>query len=71
MWKRIKKFFKDSETIALARLQMIAGMVAAILTYVDPQVVSPILPGAWVPLFIVAHGFAIEYLRRRRAADLE
>ncbi|RWM90026.1 MAG: hypothetical protein EOR84_22720 [Mesorhizobium sp.] len=71
MWKRIKKFFKDSETIALARLQMIVGLVAAVLTYVDPQMVAPILPAEWVPWLIVAHGYAIEYLRRRRAGDLE
>ncbi|RVB74643.1 MULTISPECIES: hypothetical protein [unclassified Mesorhizobium] len=43
-------FFKDSDTIAPARLQMIVGLVAAILSYVDPQVAAPVLPSARVPV---------------------
>ncbi|WP_353640753.1 hypothetical protein [Mesorhizobium sp. WSM2239] len=70
MWKRIKKFFKDSETIFFARLQVFIGVVAVIITYVQPEVLAPILPGGWAPYAVVAHGFALEYLRRRRAEDL-
>jgi hypothetical protein len=41
-------FLNDGETIALPRLQMIVGLVAADLTDVDPQVVAPMLPSARV-----------------------
>ncbi|MDW6020226.1 hypothetical protein SAZ10_00455 [Mesorhizobium sp. BAC0120] len=70
MWQRIKAFFSDSETIFFARLQAAAGIAAAVMTYVDPQVLAPVIPTAWFPLFLVANGIAMEYLRRRRATDL-
>ncbi|RWP49220.1 hypothetical protein [Mesorhizobium sp.] len=54
-------FFKDSETIALTRLQMIVGLVAAILIYVDPQVERE-GSGRSSCSF---HGLAIESPRRR------
>lgn len=70
MWSRIKAFFADSETIFWARLQAAIGVVAGIVTYVEPQVLAPIIPGEWFPAFLVANGIATEYLRRRRADDL-
>lgn len=70
MWTRIKAFFADSETIFWARLQAALGTVALALTYVDPAVLEPIIPGKWFPLFLVANGIATEFLRRRRATDL-
>jgi hypothetical protein len=70
MWTRIKAFFSGSETIAWARLQMFVGAAAEIVTYIDPQVLSPIIPHEWFPAFLVANGLATEFLRRRRATDL-
>lgn len=66
----LKKFFKDSETILLARLQVLVGAVAAALTFVKPEVLAPVLPTGFEPWLVVAHGIALEYLRRRRATDL-
>lgn len=70
MWTRIKAFFSDSETIFWARLQAFIGVVAGIVTYVDPAVLQPIIPGDWFPVFLVINGVLTEFLRRRRAEDL-
>ncbi|RWK79646.1 MAG: hypothetical protein EOR51_12115 [Mesorhizobium sp.] len=70
MWTRIKSYFSDSETIFWARLQAAIGVVAAVVTYVDPQVLSPIIPSEWFPWFLVINGLLTEFLRRRRAEDL-
>lgn len=70
MWTRIKAFFSDSETIFWARLQVFLGAAATALTYVPPEVLSPVIPDKWFPLFLVFNGLATEYLRRRRATDL-
>lgn len=70
MWERIKAFFLDSETIFWARLQVFLGVVATIVTYVDPSVLAPIMPAEWAPLLLVAHGIALEYLRRRRDEEM-
>ena len=67
MWSRIKTFFKHSETIFWARLQMVIGAVAAIIVYFDPGLLAPVLPAGWLPWVVVANGIATEYLRRRRA----
>lgn len=66
MWSKIKAFFADSETIFWARLQAVIGIVAGIVTYVDPQVLAPIIPGEWFPYFLVINGVLTEFLRRRR-----
>lgn len=71
MWTRIKRFFKGSETIAWARLQLLLGAIAAALTYVDPAVLRPILPPEWLPWLLVLNGLATEYLRRRRDGTLK
>jgi hypothetical protein len=70
LWQRIKRFFKDSETIAWARLQAALGIVAGIVTYVDPAVLQPIIPPDWFPLLLVVNGVFTEYLRRRRESGL-
>lgn len=70
MWSKIKAFFADSETIFWARLQAAIGVVASIVTYVDPQVLAPVIPGEWFPYFLVVNGVLTEFLRRRRADDL-
>lgn len=67
MWTRIKNFFAGSETIFWARLQAFIGVVAGIVTYVDPQVLAPVIPSEWFPAFLVVNGILTEFLRRRRA----
>lgn len=69
MWEKIKTFFKDSETIAWARIQAVLGFLALVLTYVEPTLVAPVL-GDYAPWFLFLNGLATEYLRRRRADDL-
>lgn len=70
MWQRIKRFFRDSETLAFARFQTLIGALAGIVTYVDPSILAPVIPTDWFPWFLVINGIATEYLRRRRADDL-
>jgi uncharacterized membrane protein HdeD (DUF308 family) len=66
MWNRIKAFFSDSETIFWARLQAFIGVVAGLVTYVEPTALAPIIPSEWFPAFLVVNGIATEFLRRRR-----
>lgn len=70
MWTRIKRWFRDSETIFWARLQVVLGAFAAVVTYVDPAILAGVLPGGWLPWVVLCNGVATEYLRRRRATDL-
>lgn len=70
MWYRIRVFFSDSETIFWARLQTALGVIATVMTYVDPTMLAPVIPSEWFAYFLVANGVATEYLRRRRADDL-
>ena len=70
LWQRVKRFFADSETIAWARIQAALGIVAGIVTYVDPAVLQPIVPPDWFPVLLVANGVLTEYLRRRRENGL-
>lgn len=67
MWSRIKAFFRDSETIFWARLQFVLGAAAAAVTYIDPQMIAPVLSPQVLPWFLLANGIATEYLRRRRS----
>ena len=70
LWQRVKRFFADSETIAWARIQAALGILAGIVTYVDPVVLQPIIPPDWFPVLLVANGLLTEYLRRRRENGL-
>lgn len=70
MWQRIKRFFKDSETIFWARLQTVVGIIAVSVTYVDPSMLQPIVPASYFPYLLVANGILTEYLRRRREGGL-
>ena len=75
IWNKIKKFFKDSETIFLARVQTLVGALGTIALWVynDPTV-SEAIKGAlqpkYVVFYIVGLGLLTEYARRRRATDL-
>lgn len=74
-WQKIKSWFKHSETIALARLQVILGVLGVFVFNVlqDPNVVAAIqgvLKPQYVPYFIIGIGVLTEVLRRRGATDL-
>jgi len=69
MWQRVKDFFKDSETVAWARLQMFLGALLEVITTVDPYLFAPVF-GDCFPWFLIANGLITEYLRWRRADDL-
>ena len=75
MWAKIKKFFKDSETIFWARFQVLMGaVVAGLLSLVnDPNVgdaIKSVLKPEYVPYYVIAFGVITEIARRRRATDL-
>ena len=76
-WERIKKFFKDSEVIFLARLSTLGGAVLGGLYGVDWEKILNLdfsngvnqglllEAGKWIVI-----GVIVEYARRRRATDL-
>ena len=70
MWARIKKFFKSSETIALARLQVFLGVTLEIVASMEPWLFADAF-GKWFPLFLIGQGLVTEYLRRRRDESLK
>lgn len=70
MWAKIKAWFKHSETIAWARLQMAAGALLSVVAATDPSLFNQYIPDRWLPLYVVGSGFLTEYLRRRGAKDL-
>lgn len=67
MWTAIRRFFKDSETIFWARLQVLVAFIVGIVTFVDPSLVAAVIPVEWVPAWLLISGIATEWLRRRRS----
>jgi hypothetical protein len=67
MWERIKAWFKDSETIFWARLQMFVGAVWTVLVSID---LAPLLDPKWLTVWLVVSGVVTELARRSRAEDL-
>lgn len=66
MWVKLRQWFKDSEIIFWARLQILLGAVVEIITAVDPLLLQPIL-GDYFPYFLIVNGLLTEILRRRRS----
>ena len=66
-----RKWIKDSETIAWARLQVLVGLVLGVLTALDPNLIGAVLPEKWVPFWFLFSGIVTEVARRNRAKDLE
>lgn len=64
--EKIKAFFKHSETIFLARLQYVAGIILFVVTTVDPQLVATYIPTKYVPLWLIVVGLVTEWARRRK-----
>jgi hypothetical protein len=75
MWDKIKAWFKRSETIFWARLQMLIGATtAAVLALANDPTVSDaikhVLKPEYIPYYVIGYGVLTELLRRRRATDL-
>ncbi|RUV41076.1 MAG: hypothetical protein EOQ55_00740 [Mesorhizobium sp.] len=70
MWGKIRAWFKDSETIVWARVQMLGGAVLTVLSTTDPSLFNQYIPDRWLPLYIVGSGILTEVLRRARAKDM-
>lgn len=69
-WSKIKAWFKNSETIAWARLQMLLGAIMTTISVTDPALFNQYVPEKWLPIYIVVSGVLTELLRRARAKDL-
>lgn len=70
MWTAIKKFFKDSETIFLARMNVLVGLVITSFSLVDPALVQPLLTPRGFAIYLLINGVVMEYARKRRADDM-
>lgn len=75
MLQKIKSFFLHSETILLARLQVLLGVLGVIVFNVlqDPNVslaIQSVVKPQYVPYAVIAIGVLTEVLRRRGATDL-
>jgi hypothetical protein len=70
MWSKIKSWFGNSVTILWARIQVLAGLLAAFLMALatDPSVTAAIqvaLEPKFVPFYVIAIGLITEIARRR------
>lgn len=65
MWEDIKAWFKRSETIFWARLQVAVGSLWSVLIVTDlsPLLTNPKIMAAW----LIFSGFVTEMARRRNA----
>jgi len=70
MWAKIKTFFKHSETLVFARLQVFVGTFLEVLINVDPTLFAGLF-GKWFPIYLIAQGILTEYLRKRRDEDMK
>jgi hypothetical protein len=68
-WENTKAFFKNSETILYARLQVLSGFFLAVFSSVDWTTVTANFNNARESLYIafglIANGVVTELLRRR------
>lgn len=67
MWDVIKQWFKDSETIFWARLQMLVAAIVVVVETIDPMIFANYIPSGYLPIYIFFSGVVTEYLRRRRS----
>lgn len=72
MWEKIKSWFKHSLTILWARVQVLAGIIAAAMFGLvqDPNVVATLqaaMQPKFLPYYIIAIGVLTEVARRRSA----
>ena len=76
MWNKIKIWFKNSVTILWARLQVLAGIIAAFVMALasDPNVTGAVqtaLQAKFIPYYVIAIGLITEIARRRTARSVE
>lgn len=69
-WENTKKWFKDSTTIAYARLQVLVGFFAAAIGNIDWTTVmtwnwSAPKQNFWIGVGLMINGIITEVLRRR------
>ena len=72
MWNKVRVWFRNSVTILLARVQVLAGVVVACLMALasDPNVTGAIqaaLQPKYIPYYVIAIGLITEMARRRTA----
>jgi hypothetical protein len=70
MWSKTKFWFGNSLTILWARIQVLAGLLAALLMALatDPNVTGAIqvaLEPRFIPYYVIAIGLITEIARRR------
>jgi len=70
MWSKTKSWFGNSLTILWARIQVLAGLLAAFLMALatDPNVTGAIqvaLKPRFIPYYVIAIGLITEIARRR------
>lgn len=65
MLEKLKSWFLWSETILIARLQVFAGTVLAVVLAMDPSIFQSSIPSQYWPLFLVVFGVVLEYARKR------
>lgn len=70
MRRLFERYFKDSETILWARLQMLGAAIIAVLATIDPMLFSSYIPTGYLPIYIFVSGVITEIARRMRAKDL-
>lgn len=78
MWNSIKKWFKNSETIFIARLETAVGFLVAALSAIDwTPLMSMDFSQAFswnqftvIGLMLIVKGLISEWARRRNATDL-
>lgn len=62
MWQKVKDWFKDSLTIAWARLQVLLAAVWGVLVTID---LAPVMSQKWLTVWLIVSGVATELTRRR------
>ncbi len=76
MWDKAKAWFKNSITILWARVQVLAGIVAASVLALasDPDVTNALqtaLQPKFIPYYVIAIGILTEIARRRTIGRAE
>lgn len=71
MWERVKAFFMRSETIFLARLQTLLGIISAAWLAMDHSAIAQYIESKWIPVYLIGAGIVTEMARRYRATDLK
>ncbi|WP_127524088.1 hypothetical protein [Mesorhizobium sp. Z1-4] len=66
----LKKWFRDSETLLIARLNAFMGFLATITAYVDPALIEPLLTPKAFAIYVLVNGILTEWARRRRDPEL-